>query len=120
MGINCRRDAALERRLRRPLASLDQFIAVDRNAVLEHVATSLAATLEVFERHGLEPLRREWQTMDAHAGARLRVRLADGRVVSGVARGLDALGGLRLQTSAGLRAVRSGQVLRVHQRARPA
>src|SRR5438105_7132283 len=120
VGINCRRDAALERRLRRPLASLDQFIAVDRNAVLEHVATSLAATLEVFERHGLEPLRREWQTMDAHAGARLRVRLADGRVVSGVARGLDAEGGLRLQTRSGVRAVRSGQVLLAHKRARPA
>ncbi len=49
--------------------------------------------------------------MDAHAGARLRVRLADGRVLTGVARGLDGDGGLRLETSSGLRVVRSGRVL---------
>jgi BirA family biotin operon repressor/biotin-[acetyl-CoA-carboxylase] ligase len=111
VGINCRRDAALERRLRRPLASLDQFIAVDRNRVLERVAASLAEALQVFESRGLEPLRREWEAMDAHAGARLRVRLADGRVLTGVARGLDGDGGLQLETSSGLRAVRSGRVL---------
>jgi BirA family biotin operon repressor/biotin-[acetyl-CoA-carboxylase] ligase len=111
VGINCRRDAALERRLRRPLASLDQFIAVDRNRILERVAASLAEALQVFESRGLEPLRREWEAMDAHAGARLRVRLADGRVLTGVARGLDGDGGLRLETSSGLRAVRSGRVL---------
>jgi BirA family biotin operon repressor/biotin-[acetyl-CoA-carboxylase] ligase len=111
VGINCRRDAALERRLRRPLASLDQFIAVDRNRILERVAASLAEALQVFESRGLEPLRREWEAMDAHAGARLRVRLADGRVLTGVARGLDGDGGLQLETSSGLRAVRSGRVL---------
>jgi BirA family biotin operon repressor/biotin-[acetyl-CoA-carboxylase] ligase len=111
VGINCRRDAALERRLRRPLASLDQFIAVDRNRILERVAASLAEALQVFESRGLEALRREWEAMDAHAGARLRVRLADGRVLTGVARGLDGDGGLQLETSSGLRAVRSGRVL---------
>jgi BirA family transcriptional regulator, biotin operon repressor / biotin---[acetyl-CoA-carboxylase] ligase len=111
VGINCRRDTGLERRLRRPLASLDQFIAVDRNRIVERVAVSLAEALQVFESRGLEPLRREWEAMDAHAGARLRVRLADGRVLTGVARGLDGDGGLRLETSSGLRAVRSGRVL---------
>src|SRR5258708_4972247 len=120
IGINCRRDAALERPLRRPLASLDQFIAVDRNRVVERVATSLAEALQVFESRGLEPLRREWEAMDAHAGARLRVRLADGRVLTGVARGLDGERGLQLETSSGLRAVRSGRVLLAHNRARPA
>ena len=56
-------------------------------------------------------LRAAWERMDAHAGKRLRVRLADGRVLTGVARGLDGDGGLRLQTRSGLRAVRSGRVL---------
>jgi biotin-(acetyl-CoA carboxylase) ligase len=49
--------------------------------------------------------------MDAHAGERLRVRLADGRVLTGIARGLDSDGALCLQTGAGLRAVRSARVL---------
>src|SRR2546430_912004 len=57
------------------------------------------------------PARAAWERMDAHAGKRLRVRLADGRVLTGVARGLDGDGGLRLQTRSGLRAVRSGRVL---------
>ena len=111
LGINCRRDPALEARLKRPLAALDQYVAVDRNQLIERVAQSLLEALAMFEVHGLEPLRAEWERMDAHAGKRLRVRLADGRVLTGLARGLDGDGGLRLQTRSGLRAVRSGRVL---------
>ena len=111
LGINCQRDPALEARLKRPLAALDQYVAVDRNQLIERVAQSLLEALAMFQAHGLEPLRAAWERMDAHAGKRLRVRLADGRVLTGVARGLDGDGGLRLQTRSGLRAVRSGRVL---------
>jgi BirA family biotin operon repressor/biotin-[acetyl-CoA-carboxylase] ligase len=111
VGINCRRDAALETRLRRPLASLDRFISVDRAAVVERVAAGLLDAMAQFAAHGLEPLRVEWERMHAHAGERLRVRLANGRVVTGRARGLDRDGGLQLETRAGLRAVQSGRVL---------
>jgi biotin-(acetyl-CoA carboxylase) ligase len=41
----------------------------------------------------------------------VRVRLADGRTLSGIATGLDRDGALRLETRSGLRAVSSGQVL---------
>lgn len=111
IGVNCRRDAALEARLRRPLASLDQFITVDRERIIHKVGTSLLEALATFETQGLEPLRIEWERMHAHAGERLRVRLANGRVVTGLARGLDRDGGLQLETRAGLRAVQSGRVL---------
>jgi BirA family biotin operon repressor/biotin-[acetyl-CoA-carboxylase] ligase len=111
LGINCRRDAALETRLRRPIAALEQFIPVDRNRLIERVAQSLLEALATFRSQGLAPLLGEWERMDAHAGKRLRVRLADGRVLTGLARGLDGDGGLRLETRAGLRAVRSGRVL---------
>lgn len=112
VGINCRRDAGLELRLRRRIASLDRFIAPpERNAIVARVGAELVHVLELFEARGLEPLRREWELLDAHAGQRLRVRLADGRVVSGVARGLADDGGLRLATRGGLRAVRSGRVV---------
>jgi BirA family biotin operon repressor/biotin-[acetyl-CoA-carboxylase] ligase len=111
IGINCRRDPALEKRLRRPIAALDQFIAVDRDRVIERVAQSLVEALATFDAQGLDGLRGEWERMHAHAGKRLRVRLADGRVLTGVARGLDGDGGLRLQTRAGVRAVRNGRIL---------
>jgi len=111
VGINCRRDAALEARLHRPIAALEQFIAVDRERVIERVAQCLVEALATFDAHGLEPLRGEWERLHAHAGKRLRVRLADGRVLTGLARGLDGEGALRLETRAGLRAVRGGRVL---------
>lgn len=111
IGINWRRDAALEARLRRPLASLDQFISVRRDQIIQRVGSSLLDALATFEAHGLEPLRIEWERMHAHAGERLRVRLANGRVLTGLARGLDRNGGLQLETRTGVRAVQSGRVL---------
>jgi len=112
VGVNCRRDAALEPRLRRRVASLDQFIGLpERNLLIAGVARMLVESVARFEAEGLQPLAREWEKLDAHAGQRMRVRLADGRVVSGVARGLAEDGGLRLETRGGLRAVRSGRVL---------
>ena len=120
IGINYRRDPSLETRLRRPVAALDQFITVDRHQVIERIASCLLDALAAFAQHGLEPVRAEWEQLHAHAGKRLRVRLADGRVVTGVAHGLDSEGGLRLQTRAGLRAVTSGTVLLSKMRARRA
>ena len=112
VGINCRRDAALELRLRRRLTALERLVAPpSRNAVIAAVGAQLLECLDLFEAQGLEPLRREWERLDAHAGRRLRVRLADGRTITGVARGLAEDGGLRLATAAGVRAVHSGRVV---------
>lgn len=112
IGVNCRRDAALELRLRRRITALERYMAPpERNRVITCIGAELMHALDLFEARGLEPVRREWERLDAHAGRRLRVRLADGRVVSGVARGLAEDGGLRLATRAGVRAVRSGRVV---------
>lgn len=112
IGINCRRDSGLAVRLGRQVAFLDEFIALkDRNVILRATAESLLASLDAFESHGLEPIRKEWEALDAHAGQKLRVRLADGRVLTGVDAGLAADGGLQLATRRGIRAVRSGRVV---------
>ena len=107
IGINCRREPSLERRVRRAIA----FVDIDRDRVIAAVARELVDALARFEREGLEPLRAQWETMHAHDGERVRVRLADGRVLIGIARGLDADGGLRLDTPGGMRAVRSGRLV---------
>jgi hypothetical protein len=49
--------------------------------------------------------------MDAHVGQRLRVRLANGRTLSGIASGLAPDGALQLLTVRGMRAVHSGRVV---------
>src|SRR5438105_7695143 len=86
IGINTRRDPSLEARLGRPIAALEQFVSVPPDRVIERTAASLLEALATFGSQGLGPLRAEWERMDAHAGKRLRVRLADGRVLTGLAR----------------------------------
>jgi len=111
LGINCRRTRGLAAKLGREVAFVGDFIAVSRNEILQGTATALIAALDGFEAGGLDALRAEWEAMDAHAGQRLRVRLADGRVITGVAGGLAEDGALRLVTRNGVRAVRSGRVV---------
>jgi BirA family biotin operon repressor/biotin-[acetyl-CoA-carboxylase] ligase len=111
IGINCRRMPGLELRLRRPVAALEEFISPSRNRVISQVALSLISSLDRFEAGGFDAVRPEWETMDAHAGQRLRVRLADGRSISGIGGGLAPDGGLRLLTRRGERSVRSGRII---------
>ena len=112
IGINCRESAALVKRVRRGVTSLERAIGVRRRAdVIAAVARRLAQALDRFEAAGLEPTRPEWEALDALAGRRMRVRLADGRVIAGVASGLAEDGGLRLRTARGLRTVHSATVV---------
>ena len=69
------------------------------------------AALDRFEAQGFDAVRQEWEAMHAHAGQRLRVRLADGRSVSGIADGLGEDGSLRLLTRHGALALQSGRVI---------
>jgi BirA family biotin operon repressor/biotin-[acetyl-CoA-carboxylase] ligase len=111
IGINCRRVDELERRLRRPVAFLDEFVSLSRNQVIQKIACELLEALDKFQVNGLHGLRGEWEAMDAHAGQKLRVRLADGRVLTGMAGGLAPDGSLRLMTRTGVRAIASGRVI---------
>ena len=112
IGINCREDAKLAGRVRRGVTSLDRWMpAPQRGRVIAAVAGKLVQALARFEAAGLEPTRPEWEALDALAGQRMRVRLANGRVVSGVASGLAEDGALRLRTARGERIVHSARVV---------
>jgi BirA family biotin operon repressor/biotin-[acetyl-CoA-carboxylase] ligase len=111
IGINLRGADDLARRLHRPVAGLDQFIAANEEQVIANIATSLMAALDAFEAEGFEAAKGEWEAMHAHAGQRLKVRLADGRSVTGIAAGLADDGALQLQTRSGPRSIRSGRVM---------
>lgn len=109
VGINYAPAGALAAKVRRPIAFLRT--PVPRNEVIRRVARALVEAIGEFERRGLDAVRAEWQAMDAHAGQRLRVRLADGRVMSGTAGGLAPDGSLQLRTRKGVHAVHSGRVV---------
>jgi biotin-(acetyl-CoA carboxylase) ligase len=79
--------------------------------VIESIARSLMEALERFEAEGFGAARAQWEAMDAHAGQRLRVRLADGRSISGIGGGVAADGALRLITRKGEAAVHSGRIV---------
>jgi BirA family biotin operon repressor/biotin-[acetyl-CoA-carboxylase] ligase len=113
VGINCHGQAELERTLQRRVASLDQFLRPmpTRNEMIGKIGAALLEALAVFQKQGLDGMRHEWEAMDAHAGRRLRVRLANGRVVTGIAAGLAQDGALRLRTRAGMRDINSGRVV---------
>lgn len=112
IGINCRPVNALAARLRRRLAALDDMLqpAAERNEVIAAVARELVAAMETFEREGLPAFAEAWRALHAHEGRRLRVSLADGRVLSGIAAGLAPGGALRLQTSGRIVDIASGRV----------
>jgi BirA family biotin operon repressor/biotin-[acetyl-CoA-carboxylase] ligase len=113
IGINYRTDALRSQRLRRRVASLEELLMPlpSRNLVIERIGLALLESLDAFEQRGFESAREQWLALHAHAGRRVRVRLADGRTFSGIAAGVDSDGGLQLRTRGGLRAVRSGEVL---------
>ena len=113
IGINCRPVRALGAQLRRRLISLDDLVpsAPARNAVIAAVAREVLAALEFFEKAGLPAFADDWRALHAHEGRRLRVRLSDGRTVSGIAAGIAPNGALRLHTRDGTRDVASGRIL---------
>lgn len=113
VGVNHRSVRGLAARLRRGVAALDRLLEPlpGRNAVVGALGRELLAALRAFDEAGFEPFRGDWDALHAHAGRRLRVRLADGRVVAGLAEGLAPDGALQLRTRRGLRAVRSGRVV---------
>ena len=113
VGVNHRAVTGLGARLRRSIVALDALLRPlpGRNAVIGALARELLPALRAFDTGGFEAFRGDWEALDAYAGRRLRVRLADGRVVAGRAAGLAADGALQLRTRRGLRTVRNGRVV---------
>jgi BirA family transcriptional regulator, biotin operon repressor / biotin---[acetyl-CoA-carboxylase] ligase len=111
VGINCRRSPELAAKVKHEVAFLEQFSSASRNTVIQKSAAALLEALATFESSGLDGTRAQWEAMDAHVGQRLRVRLANGRTLSGIASGLAPDGALQLLTARGMRAVHSGRVV---------
>ena len=113
VGVNHRSPTGLGARLRRRVAALDGLLhpLPARNAVIAALGRELLQALRAFDVGGFEPFRSDWAALDAYAGQRLRVRLADGRLLAGRADGLAADGALQLRTRHGVRTVRNGRVV---------
>jgi len=113
IGINCRRTPELDSRLRRRTVALEQLLPSmpARSLLAGRIAAALLRAIDTFETEGLERLREDWEAMHAYSGKRIRVRLADGHLLSGVVAGLAGDGALRLRTRSGIREVHSATVV---------
>src|SRR5512139_2005293 len=113
VGINHRGVPGLGARLRRRVAALEQLLRPlpARNAIISALGRELLAALAAFDASGFEAFRADWPSLDAYAGRRLRVRLADGRLLTGASAGVAPDGALQLRTRRGLRMVRDGRVV---------
>jgi BirA family biotin operon repressor/biotin-[acetyl-CoA-carboxylase] ligase len=110
IGINLAPDAALAARIGQPVAGLPQPGAVDREQLLAALASRLAEAMMQFEQHGLQAFVERWNGLHAHAGQPV-VIVDQGRIVhEGIARGIDWIGRLLLDTGDGSVAVMAGDV----------
>lgn len=110
IGINLALDDAAAERIGRPLASLPQLAATDRNLLMATLLGKLAETLDEFDRAGLAPFIQRWN--DLHAYRNQPVRILDNGAVlhEGQAAGIDASGRLLLDTAEGRVAVMAGDI----------
>lgn len=87
-----------------------ESLPVPAEHIVGQVAAAVVDAAGLFFREGLAPFADGWHRFDALRGRQV-LAFTDGRTeAAGIARGIDADGALLLDTAAGLRAVRSGEV----------
>jgi BirA family biotin operon repressor/biotin-[acetyl-CoA-carboxylase] ligase len=98
VGLNVRLSDGQRDAVDQAVVDLDEMgVTAGRNALLAACLEELHAVLGTFRAHGFAPLRSGWMGLDAYAGKAVRLHLADGRGVQGVAAGVDETGALLLR-----------------------
>lgn len=92
-----------------PPAGLAELLpGVDASVALGHIALPLVAAVKQFEQSGFAPFQRRFNELDALAGQ--EVTVSGSNPVSGTAQGVDAMGSLLLQSTAGVVKISSSEV----------
>ena len=112
IGINVRLSESVRARIDQAAADLETACGrpLERSAVLGAVLAELAPALDAFAREGFAPMRAEWESHHAHQGRRIAVKLPDGRVHEGFARGVGDDGALLFETGGAVRRLHSGEI----------
>lgn len=96
-----------------PVGALEEVCAVlpTRNQLLAALLRELANVLNEFAQSGFAALRAEWEQCHSHQNRLIKLRMADGRILSGIARGVSERGELYLETTQGMQSFTSGEVM---------
>lgn len=109
VGINVHPNAARDAAAGGETASL-AAAGVDRNQLLAALADALTSGLPLFDAQGFRPFVPRWQALHAYAGETVDL-IEHGRLLQqGIARGVDDMGCLLLDTRAGRIAVLAGDI----------
>ena len=81
-----------------------------RNQLLAVLLQELAPVLRQFAQDGFAAFREEWERYHIHRDMPIRLHLADGQTVNGIARGVSDSGELCMDTAQGRRRFNSGEV----------
>jgi len=112
IGLNCTLPASLVRQIGQPACALDELCTTmpTRNQLLALLLLEQARVLGQFGRGGFAPFREEWEQYHAYQNKPVSLKMADGKTVSGIARGVSERGELILETAMGIRNYNSGEI----------
>ncbi|NOU01408.1 MAG: biotin--[acetyl-CoA-carboxylase] ligase [Gallionella sp.] len=113
IGLNYVSQSRLSvQKIEQPVSTLEEICneLPARNQLLAELLQALASVLNEFSEHGFTALRAEWEQYHAHQNKQLQLRLPDGKIISGIARGVSGSGELCLENSQGLLRFNSGEV----------
>ncbi len=111
VGLNLYLPPEQAREVDQPWVDLHQILGhyPQRNRLAARLTDSLVQVMGRYGEQGLQPYLKRWPQYDALRGRPIDLHLGE-RVLSGVARGVSDDGGLRVETSEGLRTFHSGEV----------
>lgn len=81
-----------------------------RNQLLAALLQELASVFHEFTKNGFAGLRVEWEQYHAYQNQPIQLRMPDGKIISGIARGVSESGELCMEGAQGVRCFNSGEV----------
>ena len=82
---------------------------ISRNRLAAALLNHLSRYLALYQKNGMQPYIEEWLALDSYLGETVDL-VSPTTVIKGIVRGIDAQGGLLLETAEGLHAYQSGEV----------
>ncbi len=112
VGLNYTLPVSLVPQIGQPACALDELCTAmpTRNQLLALLLLELARVLSRFAQGGFAPFREEWEQYHAHQNRPISLKMADGKTVTGIARGVSDSGELSLETALGMRSFNSGEI----------
>ena len=112
IGLNCALSGSQVQHIGQPACALDEICAAmpTRNKLLAVLLQELARVLQQFAQGGFAAFREEWERYHINQDMPVRLHMADGQTVNGIARGVSDSGELCMETEQGTRRFNSGEV----------